>query len=232
MAFGDSAGAIKNTPKATAPTGDIFLKLVTAEFAEVRIVGNEVIFKEYWYKERPVIGGVLDVELGEFVGADGDNYYNNPMQDAVNALPDGDAKTKRFAKTRFVVNVFDRKANAMKILNQSAGKEGGKHFLGQLVAMNGNGALLSRETGKPLKITETDLRIITSQSDPKNPLTITRMIVQGLNVDPFVPTQMYDLQSWIKPWPVDAMQEYLDGADYNEVRAKYGLTAFPTLKDV
>lgn len=240
MAFGSTAGAVPSAPKKSASGEGLFVKMGLGSKVVLRIVGEEVIWREYWYKNRPVIPAVLRVteEGAEYVTADGEsNWYDNPLQQYYDTLDQEEVKRKGlYSKPRFAVNVFVREVDeagavlskgTLKLLTQSAGKPGGNHFLGKLVTLN-DGAMLDFDTGKPVKLTDTDIRIVTTGDDPQRP---NRTILQGPKLAAPDIKEIYDLKSWIKPWPFDAIAELMqDEADYDAIRTKYNLPKFPELK--
>lgn len=215
----------------------------------IRVVGNEIQYKVIWLDKKPHIVAVLTDD--EFQGYNGESWWDSPLNQYVQNLPE-DEKKLAYAKTRFVVNVDDRTPviivnevpiypdakgkyasqgvptphNTIQVLEQSAGKEGGKHFLQLLVTASEN--MMNFKTGKRISITEGDLKIATKGTG----IETVRSIYPDMNQDPFTPTQVYDLASYVKPWPYAAQRELLEGADYNETRKKYKLQAYPQLVDV
>lgn len=50
--------------------------------------------------------------------------------------------------------------------------------------------------------------------------------------DSLVYAPRYDLATWAKPWPNEAIEAVLAGKDYNDVMAEYGIQQYPQLKAV
>ncbi len=118
--------------------------------------------------------------------------------------------------------------NKIRIFEGSYGKPGGRHLFAQFDTLvntveDGNGLL--RNLG------EFNLRLFTTGSDMN-----TSRSIRNLNNYSLLPTEAnfgnrYDLETWTKPWPDDAVQRIIDGEDYVEIIAEYNLAQFPQLFD-
>jgi hypothetical protein len=158
---------------------------------------------------------------------------------------------KLYPQTRFFVNVFDRTPvildeqhnpvypdkhgkyriagtpvphNKVLILEGSAGKQGGKHLLQQMITVGEN--LRSFTTGQSISLMESDLRIITTGSN----ITTTRVVMPDANQSPIPREQIaeqFDLVSWLVPFPYDGLQELVEGAEYTDVVARYNVQLYP-----
>jgi hypothetical protein len=251
MAFGDSTKQAA-TKQQTQNTDPVFIDLKSGSIRIIRILGDEVQFKEAWLEvpvkvgediktlKRPFIVAVFNPTTGYFEHPDHDRWYDNPISVMVNEMEEAEAK-KNAPKTRFAVNVLNRtpaKKNedgtfvysddgdpleTVQVLVQSAGKEGGKHFLQALLtSVEG---LRNPKTRKPVGILETDLKVITKGTG----IETVRAVVPDFNQEPLDKEYvLYDLVSFYTPWPSGALQEIVDGAEYSDVRNRYKIPAFPT----
>jgi hypothetical protein len=193
--------------------------------------------------KRPFIIARFNPETQEFEGHGKENSWECPFALFVKTLDEETAK-KYYPKTRFVVNVYDRTAvlkndqgfeyvddetvgsephGKFLVLDQSAGKKGGKHFLQALITAGEQ--MRSNKNGKTIAITDGDLRIVTSGKD----ITTVRTVYPSFNQEPvvYVQTDLYDLWTYCQPWPFAAQQEILNGAEYTATREKYKLPAYP-----
>ena len=261
MAFGNSRQE-ERTKETTQKFDPIYLNSKQGKRV-IRILGSEVSYKVYWLEvnvagkddtiskgQRPVIVAVY--RDGEWLAhEDDDNWYENPYQAVINALPEEKQKGL-YARTRFVVNVYDRTPvalindlvvypddngqyisgskeqpttephNKIMLLEGSSGKVGGKHMLQKI--MNISNELVSYSTGKPVTLADADIQMITNGQG----IDTDRSFIPGMNQLPieYAHTDLYDLESFIKPWPHVAINALLTGAEYNATRDEYKLPAF------
>jgi len=119
--------------------------------------------------------------------------------------------------------------NKIRILQGSYGKpasEGGKHLFSQFEMLlntyeDGDGVI--RNLG------EFDLRLTTTGEGLS-----TQRAIRAINRFTPLPKEAnfgtrYDLESWTTPWPDEAVEELIEGRDYNEVVEEYKLVQFPSL---
>jgi hypothetical protein len=89
--------------------------------------------------------------------------------------------------------------------------------------------LFDDEGTKLIPITEVDIEMVTRGTG----MATTRTVHPGMNRDSFPKSALelpvYDLKSFTKPWPVQAIKALLDGAEYNEVLKNYNLVVVPQL---
>lgn len=87
------------------------------------------------------------------------------------------------------------------------------------------------ETNELIPITKVDIEIVTRGKG----LNTNRAVYLGANRDPIPATvlsqPMYDIESFAKPFPVDAIKELLKGKDYSEVLKSFNIMAMPKLLD-
>lgn len=144
--------------------------------------------------------------------------------------PDENGVYRLSAQGKFV-DVADGKPaplRKVRILEQSAGNKGGKHFLQQLIS-----AVAGLEDGnmEQRQPHEVDLLIKIEGID----VDTTRSLRPTANFNP-LPDELiyaprYDLEAWTRPWPDDAVEALINGADFNEVVEQWNITLFPELKE-
>lgn len=222
-----------------------------------RIRGDAVQVKRHWFEVnvngkrsgRPFIVAVF--KDGEWQGWNGINPYINPINAYAQTLSE-EAQKKLWMATRFYINVLDRtpviiqdgvvhypdKAekydvrgnpephNKVLVMEGSDGKDDGKH-LRQGIEDALVGAR-NYKTGERIEsLNDTDLRmmIIGSGTDTKRPVSL------GFDQEPLPEELMniplWDIQSWAVPWNYDALEELVNGADYNDVVKRYNVQLFP-----
>lgn len=119
--------------------------------------------------------------------------------------------------------------NKIRILEQTAGQSGGRHFFQQLVDLIGtvedsDGVIRDLfEFDVIVKITGADINTNRSAKPTANFKSLEESFI-------FAPR--YDLVTWAKPWPNDAIESLLNGRDYNEVVAEFDIQQYPQLTPV
>jgi len=103
MAFGETL-AQKKPVRNSNGSQDIFLDLKEGA-RDVRILGSEVQQKVIWYEKKPV--RIARLVGDTWRGSGDENWYDCPMNEWVRSFDEAEQK-KLYAKTRFLVNVFDR----------------------------------------------------------------------------------------------------------------------------
>jgi hypothetical protein len=137
------------------------------------------------------------------------------------------------ANNKFIPEVkADIKAaplNQVRILEGSAGREGGKHLLQNLVTTSENIDHPSGD-GRLAQLYEVDLRLSTTGRDLDD---TSRGFFITSNFKPLTKKELalprYDLEAWTKPWPNDALQALLDGKNFDEVVEQHGIVLYPKL---
>jgi hypothetical protein len=80
-----------------------------------------------------------------------------------------------------------------------------------------------------IPITSVDIEMVTRGTG----LATARSVHPGMNREPFpvdsATLQVYDLASYTRPYPVDAINALLSGVDYNEVMKSYNIPMMPQL---
>lgn len=129
-----------------------------------------------------------------------------------------------------IENEWATPLNEVRIFMGTYGKplsEGGKHLFTQFEALintveDGNGTML--------RLGEFNVRCTTTGllKDTQ------RQIRDAGNYKPmpmeFNLMPRYDLESWTRPWPNEAVEELLEGRNYTDVVDEYKLVTFPSLK--
>lgn len=116
--------------------------------------------------------------------------------------------------------------NQVRILEQSAGQSGGKHFLQQLFdAVKGfeDGDSTVRwphEFDLTISITGVDIET----RRPIRPVANFKRLPDELLFAP-----RYNLVDWATAWPDEAVIALIEGADFNEVAKDYNLVLYPNL---
>jgi hypothetical protein len=87
------------------------------------------------------------------------------------------------------------------------------------------------ETNELIPITKVDIEIVTRGKG----LNTNRAVYLGANRDPIpasvLKQSMYDVESFAKPFPVDAIKELLKGKDYMEVLKAFNIMAMPRMSE-
>lgn len=117
--------------------------------------------------------------------------------------------------------------NKIRILEGSAGDKGGRHFL-QSIFDEFEG--LEDSDGNPRQPHEVDLIVRVTGIDTDTRRTVRS--VQGFTPidEAYIYAPRYDLVTWAKPWPNDAINALIDGAEFNEVIETFGIQQYPELK--
>ena len=119
--------------------------------------------------------------------------------------------------------------NKIMILEQSSGKPTGDHFYNKIIAAAKS--LKSRQ-GKKITIEQCDLRITYDLSSGRK---WNGKPVPDRNVHPDINQEhlaykdedLYDLYSWLAPWPNVAIQDILEGKVYADVVKEHNIKLFP-----
>jgi hypothetical protein len=122
--------------------------------------------------------------------------------------------------------------NKVRVFESSAGKEGGKHVLQQLMNYVGAISHPTDEDEVKLHLHEFDLAVkITGEGTDT-----VRTIQPGNNFTPITEEMYlaprYNLEDWAKPWPHDALDALLDSEDFSEVMERFPeIVLFPMLSE-
>lgn len=135
-------------------------------------------------------------------------------------------------KEEALENGWATQLNQYRILEGSYGKpakDGGKHLFAQLEML-----LKSFEDGDGMvrNLGEFDLRLTTSGEKKE-----TSRAIRPVNRFQPIPDEInlqtrYDLATWTKPWPDEAIERMIALEDYNELVKEYELETFPKLFEV
>ena len=265
MPFGATTNQ-KTTSKKFDKSAPVFLD-VTPGNRSIRIIGKEIQYKEVWYEKKPIILAVLvpnedPDEAAEFEGFNGESWWDSPLNQFVQSLPE-ERRKREYAKTRFVVNVFDRtpviKYNGSVYYPNQSGKYVILDDKGKVVSADQysqpephNTVLVLNQSGGKADGKHLLQAIITASEQMMSyttgkPISIyegdlkivtkageitTRQVYPDMNQSPTEVTQIYDLEAYVKPWPHAAQQELLDGGDYATIKKAYNLPYYPQLVDV
>ena len=223
----------------------------------LRLFPEDVImWKEYWMEipvtrkdengnektsieKRPLILAVFNALDEEWENAE--SGYD-PVSQMLYNQSEEDRK-KNYAKTRFAMNVLNRTLgktnddgafiphedgspwNVVQVLSQSASvKSTGKDFLSDLITVAQS---MRGSNGKPIQPHEGDIQVITTGEKFNE---IKRTVLPSYNQEPvdFSKFVRYDLEAFYKPYPFEMLQDIIDGAEWNETRERYGISAFPS----
>lgn len=207
---------------------------------------------------RPIVVSVFNPATDEWVGNAYDNplmqwiednfsedeqegmyakeqFYVNVL-DRTPAKLDGDVIYYPDPKNQFPENLKGIPAkvlNTVKILQGSSGKVRdengdivGKHLYANLLRAVESGEV-NPDTGNLLMPHEYDLRLVTTGQKTETERKIT--ITANREVLDLSQVKVYDLYSWLKPYPVEFMEEVLSGADWNETVKRYNIKLYPDL---
>lgn len=198
----------------------------------------------------PVIVAVWNPDEDRWVG-DSKNWRNNPIDRWVAGLDEAD-REKKYAQDVFFLNVLDLtkiivgedgtecypdenmkyaakgtpKVNGViKILTGSSGEPDGKSLYAHLLR-TAKSAL--DDDGEVISIYGYELRLVTSGKGKDTNRGFNMGAVRPMPKE-YENLPVYDLAAMCKPWPNDAIQALMDGADYNEVVKQYGIVLYPPL---
>lgn len=153
---------------------------------------------------------VLQDENGRYVYADENGVYRLSAQGQFVDTPTGTPTPLR----------------KVRILEQSAGDAGGKHFLQQLFdAVSG----LEDGDGEPRQPHEVDLLIKITGIDVETRRSLRPTANFNRLPDDLLFAPRYDLETWTQPWPDEAVIALINGADFNEVVEQFNIQLFPEL---
>ncbi len=116
----------------------------------------------------------------------------------------------------------------VRILEQSAGDAGGRHFLQQVIDAVTN---LEDGDGEPRQPHEVDLLIKVTGIDVDTRRSLRPTANFNPLPDELVFAPRYDLDAWTKPWPDEAVIALINGADFNEVVEQFNIQLFPELME-
>lgn len=201
----------------------------------------------------PITVAVWDSESGKWVG-DGAYWRKNPIDQYVAALEESDRQGK-YAQERFFLNVLDltpvkidsegnvfwpdgrmqytgisadaprMPVGKIRILEGSSSDPEGKSMYANLFRTM-SGAL--SEDGEVLNPTEFQIKLITSGAGKSTVRDCQMHTVKPIDAQ-YASLPLYDLKSWLKPWPNTAIEELMSGADYGETVKKYSIKLYPDL---
>lgn len=213
MAF----GATFQTPtESTEKRESPFLKLQENQDVVIRVLDPEIT--PFWSYYMFVNIGGQKVGRSIIVGRD------NPIKDYMDSLGKENSKYAR-PTHRWRCNVMDRtptdrgeRVNKVMIL------EGGKRLLDEISPLDGR-VRSRRDFSKKLSLQEFDILLVTTGSGKEN--KSTKAMQQLDDEEGPLPHELlilprYDLAKISMPFPNDAVQDLLDGKDYNEVMKAIG----------
>lgn len=119
--------------------------------------------------------------------------------------------------------------NKVRILEASAGDAGGKHFLQQLMDAVTGLEDADGEVRQPYEA-ELVLKVSGIGVDTRRALRATANFSKPTDSVIYMPR--YDLETWLKPWPDDAVKALINGADFNDVVEQFSLVLYPELVDL
>lgn len=197
--------------------------------------GNE----KYEVKSRPAILSVFNPETGYYDAAESGQ---DPLSEWYYAKTEDERKAlKKFIRTRFAVNIVNRNLvkknedgtfiphqdgeplNSVQILTHSGGKEGGKHVLQSIMDCVGD---MRNARGKQIAAHMSDLLIRRAGSGFDTRYAISVGYNQEeIDFDSFT---KYDLESFYKPFPFDALRDMMEGEkDWNTIKEEYNIPQWP-----
>lgn len=153
---------------------------------------------------------VIQDENGRYVYPDEEGVYRLSAQGQFVDVPEG--KPQPLRKVR--------------ILEQSAGDAGGKHFLQQLIDAVSQ---LEDGEGEPRQPHEVDLLIKVTGIDVETRRSLRPTANFNALSDELIHAPRYNLDEWTKPWPDEAVIALLNSADFNEVVEQFNIKLFPEL---
>ena len=202
---------------------------------------------------RPVTVARHDPIEDAWIG-DHANWYDNPVNAWIDSLPE-DERKGMFPQERFYLNVIDltnvkiapdgkvyypnaryeypdapkdstrRKHGIMTIFDGTSGDSGSDTLYGKL-----HRAIVHavNEDMEPLQPHEFELRAIITQ-EQKRLYDISIGAISDLDPE-YAALDMYELESWTKPWPNDALYDLLEyGKEYMDVVQEYDISLYPTV---
>lgn len=136
--------------------------------------------------------------------------------------PDPERKYyKGFKDNRTPVDGKPAPNNAIVILEGSLGGE--KSLMAEILSLRGD---VQDSDGNVLPLTAFDIEL-TTRGEKLDKVT---KAYAGINREPLpqdvLTAPRYDLRSYARPWPKDAVLALLDGADYDETISKYNISVF------
>lgn len=119
--------------------------------------------------------------------------------------------------------------NAIRILEGSYGKSGGKHLFQDLADMVGT---IENTDGILLRLPEVQLRMRTTGKELDTKRTIRATANFKLPDESYFYLPRYNLAAWTAPWPDEAIERLIAGDEYSEIVEEYELVTFPALDGV
>jgi len=144
-----------------------------------------------------------------------------------------DAKNEYFGYTDGAITKLDGKLkepnNAVMILEGSAGKENGKHMFGKLASLDGDVWDAEEKETLPMHMFGLRLKVTGVGTDTDYTFTTTNDRGLALPVDELATLARYDFSGFAVAWPNEALEEIVNGSDFNEVVKQFNIKTFPTL---
>ena len=117
--------------------------------------------------------------------------------------------------------------NAIRILEGSYGKPGGKHLFQDFYDLDGT---IENSDGDIVQPTGVQLRLRCTGTGMATSRSIRATANFKLPDSSVYQLPRYKLAEWTMPWSNTVIQRLLDGDDFNEIVEEYGLVLFPTLE--
>jgi len=226
MAFGT---AFRTPTESTEKRESPFLKLAENQDVVIRILDEEIV--HFWAYYMYINVGGQKAGRSIIVGRD------NPIKDYMNSLENSKDNSKYARPThRWRCNVLDRTPNDRgERLNKVFILEGGKRLMDEIEPLD-NRVRSRRDFSKKLSLQEFDILLVTTGSgkDGKS----TKAMQQVDEEEGPLPRELlmlprYDLAKISAPFPNEAVQDLLDGKDYNEVMKAIGRSGdWPMLSEM
>lgn len=151
-------------------------------------------------------------------------------EDGKVVYPDTSGAYRMVAGKKPIVNGLKGEAEPLmqiRILEGSAGEEGGKHLLQQIKDLAGD---IEDPDGNRRELHEVTLILKTTGEGIK-----TNRVVRPSGDFKALPeeyTQLprYDIAKWATPWPYEMIERLVDGEDFNALVEEYGIQLFPELR--
>lgn len=160
---------------------------------------------------------VLYTDDGQVVYPDGKGNYTRIASTSNKELPKpltGDAKP----------------LNKVRLLVGSSGAEGGNHDLQKLLDTVND--VDNPNTGEKAKPHHFDLKWKITGKEFNDIRRNFHLTANYTTLAPaFALLPRYDLESWVRPWPHDAISELLEGRDLNELIEEYRIELYPKLME-
>lgn len=119
--------------------------------------------------------------------------------------------------------------NQVRIFENSAGQEGGKHMFEQFMNLADG---LQNPKGESIGLHQVTLRVKTQGVEKKTTRSLSNTTDYTELPDELVLAPRYNIREWCQPWPYEMIERAMAFEDFNSLVEEYNIVLLPQLYDV